>query len=132
MRARCRGGVITLTRVLIVEGDNALRDLYAVALGEEGYEVLTASGFTDALAQNLLHCPEVIVMDPGADRKGLEFAIEFIRTNGRARVIFNTPDAYHYSRDFHAWVADGIAEKCGGAIALVSALRRLSGKRTRV
>lgn len=121
-----------MTRVLIVEGDNALRDLYAEALGEDGYDVLTASCFTDALAQNLLHRPEVIVMDPGADRRGLEFAIEFTRGNVRARVIFNTPDTLYYSRDFHAWVADGIAEKRGDATALVTALRRLSGKRTRV
>ncbi len=131
MRRRCRG-VISLTRVLIVEGDNALRDRYATALGEDGYEILTASNFTDALAQNLLHRPEVIVMDPGADLRGLEFAIEFTRVNGHARVIFNTQDSYQYTRDFHAWVADGVAKKCGDATSLVGALRRLTGGRARV
>lgn len=121
-----------MTRVLIVEGDNVLRDLYAVALGDDGYEVLTASCLTDALAQNLLHRPEVIVMDPGADRRGLEIAIEFTRANCLARVVFNTPEPYLYSRDFHTWVADDIAEKRGDATSLVRALRRLSGKRTHV
>jgi DNA-binding NarL/FixJ family response regulator len=124
--------VIPLTRVLIVEGDNALRDRYAVALGEDGYDVLTASDFTEALAKNLLHSPELVVMDPGADRRGLEFAIEVARVNSHARVIFNTPDPYQYSRDFHAWVADGMAEKCGDAAVLVRALRRLSPRRTPV
>lgn len=119
-----------MTRVLIVEGDDALRDRYATALGENGYEVLTASCFTDALAKNLLHRPEVVVMDPGADRRGIEFALEFARVNARVRVIFNTPDTYLYRRDFTAWVADGMAEKCSDATVLLDAVHKLAAGRT--
>ena len=114
-----------MTRVMIVEGDDALRDRYATALRENGYEVLTAAGFTDALAKNLLHRPQVIVMDPGADRRGIEFALEFTRVNARVRVIFNTPDPYLYREDFTAWVADGMAEKCSDATVLLSVVHRL-------
>jgi len=119
-----------LTRVLIVEGEDALRDRYATALGEDGYEILTAASYTDALAKNLLHRPEVIVMDPGADPRWLDFVLEFGRVNGRVRVILNTLDPCQYHRDFSAWVADAMAEKCADATVLINALHRVVGGRT--
>ncbi len=118
-----------MARVLIVEGDGVLRDRYVKALSEDGYEILTACEYADALAQNLLHRPDIVIMDPGADRRGLEIALEIARVNDHVRVVFNTPDTYQYGRDFSTWVADAVAEKCADATNLRSALRSLAERR---
>jgi DNA-binding response OmpR family regulator len=115
-----------LTHVLIVEGDQHLRDLYTSALEEDGYRVTCACNYADALAQNLLHHPDVIIMDPGPGRRGLEVAHEMTRVNEQASVIFNTPDLASIRTDFSAWVADALAPKCEDLSALRNELHRLS------
>jgi DNA-binding response OmpR family regulator len=57
-------------RVLVVEDDEALRDLVARRLGEAGYAVATAATGPDALARVAEGVPDVVLLDvmlPGID-----------------------------------------------------------------
>ncbi|MDP9311405.1 MAG: response regulator [Chloroflexota bacterium] len=52
-------------RVLLVEDDDALRNLVALVLEEEGYSVISASSGTDAITQLATNAcaPDVILLD---------------------------------------------------------------------
>jgi CheY-like chemotaxis protein len=112
-------------RVLIVEGNKVLRDCYSEILSEDGYEILTATGYTEALAKNLLHSPDVVIMDPGLGRSGLQAAEEMTRVNRRLRVVFHTAESYQCVRDFSTWIADVMASKGDDPKLLRDVLRHL-------
>lgn len=116
-----------MARILIVETNGNLRDIYASALTEDGHQVVTASDAADAAALNLIHRPDVIVMDPAEAPSGIRLAEEFSRSNPAVHLIFNTQDSYRVERDFSAWVADALAEKGGDLSPLRSAVRSLAG-----
>ena len=59
-----------LRRVLIVDDERKNRQLIEVMLGEDGYQVLTASCGEDALAMIALSAPDLVLLDvmmPGMD-----------------------------------------------------------------
>jgi CheY-like chemotaxis protein len=49
--------------VLIVDDDAGLRQLYRMALDQEGYEVTEASNGAEALREVMSRTPDVIIMD---------------------------------------------------------------------
>ena len=112
--------------VLLVEGDPRLRDLYASALEGDGYRVTTACHFAEALAKNLLHRPDVAILDADAEPNGTETALELTRVNPGVSVVFLTASPYLVGRDFHAWVADALAPKTEDASGLSCAIRKLA------
>ena len=59
-----------LRRVLIVDDERKNRQLIEVMLGEDGYQVLTASSGDDALAMIDVSAPDIVLLDvmmPGMD-----------------------------------------------------------------
>ncbi|HET9003816.1 MAG TPA: response regulator [Gemmatimonadaceae bacterium] len=57
-------------RVLIVDDERKNRQLIEVMLGEDGYQVLTASSGDDALAMIEVSAPDIVLLDvmmPGMD-----------------------------------------------------------------
>lgn len=119
--------MIRITRILVTEHEKTLREMYAAVLKEDGYDVLIARDCAEALAMNEIHHPDIVVMDPAEESRGIEIACEFTRTNRRVQVVFNTGDSYGIGRDFAAWVADAVAEKGADASQLRSTLRVLAG-----
>ena len=60
----------SLRRVLIVDDERKNRQLIEVMLGEDGYQLLTASCGEDALAMIALSAPDLVLLDvmmPGMD-----------------------------------------------------------------
>ena len=52
-----------MTKVLLVEDDVALRDIYSARFIAEGYEVVTASDGEMALTQAVKETPDLIILD---------------------------------------------------------------------
>lgn len=52
-----------MTKVLLVEDDNNLREIYEARLAAEGYDIVTAKDGEDALATAKQHKPELIISD---------------------------------------------------------------------
>ena len=52
-----------MTKVLLVEDDFSLRDIYSARMQAEGYEVVTASDGEEALATAVREHPDLIVLD---------------------------------------------------------------------
>jgi len=85
-----------LARVLIVEDDDSLRNLYRIALKLKGHDVIgTACDGNEAvdMFKNFSTKPDIILMDhrmPG--KSGLEATKEILKMNGKSKVIFASAD----------------------------------------
>lgn len=78
----------TAKRVLVVEDDDAIRQLVADILAEAGYDVETAAGGREALARSDAARPDLILLDrvmPDGD--GTEFARTYAQRRGRRAPI---------------------------------------------
>ena len=52
-----------MTKVLVVEDDKMISQMYSVKLKQEGYEVLTAENGSAAIEQAVEHHPDIILLD---------------------------------------------------------------------
>jgi len=85
-----------LVRVLIVEDDDSLRNLYRIALKLKGHDVIGAAGDGEEavdMFKNFSIKPDVILMDhrmPG--KNGLETTKEIMKMDGKSKIIFASAD----------------------------------------
>jgi DNA-binding response OmpR family regulator len=71
-------------KILVVEDDETLREVYALKLSMEGFEVETAGDGMDALAQAEKITPDLIILDMMMPRMdGIEFLRLYSTKNGR-------------------------------------------------
>ncbi|MDR0887449.1 MAG: response regulator [Candidatus Nomurabacteria bacterium] len=52
-----------MTKIMVVEDDNNLREIYGVRLNAEGYDVVTANDGEDALGKVLAEKPDLVLSD---------------------------------------------------------------------
>jgi len=98
-------------KILIVDDDEGLRDLYEEELEGEGYEVLTAKNGKDALQKVEKEKPDLIVLDivmPKMD--GMEALGRIIGKDKNIPVILHTSHP-GYQEDFMSWAADAYLMK---------------------
>jgi CheY-like chemotaxis protein len=112
-------------KVLIVDDEENLRELYKSELSAEGYNVMVASTGKEAVEILNKTRPDVIVMDirmPEMD--GIEALGKVIARHKNIPVIINT--AYpSYKEDFRAWAADEYVVKSSDLTSLKDALKRI-------
>jgi DNA-binding response OmpR family regulator len=83
----CQG----LTRVLVVEDDDSLRDAMARALSKAGFQVISASTGTGALESGRESHPDLAIIDVLLpDAGGLGVARELRREIGAVPILFVT------------------------------------------
>jgi CheY-like chemotaxis protein len=110
-------------RVLVVDGDPALRRLYRQALGNEGYRVEAAASGEEALARmGAGEVPDAIVLEVqlrGMD--GITLLRRALDAHPELAVVFNTGCA-GYKAHFGAWAADRFVVKSSDLRELKDAL----------
>ncbi|KKN21846.1 hypothetical protein LCGC14_0921280 [marine sediment metagenome] len=85
-----------MARILIVEDDDSLRNLYRIALNLKGHEVIGTAGDGNQavdMFRNFSIKPDIVLMDhrmPG--KNGLEVTKEILKMNGKSKVIFASAD----------------------------------------
>ena len=112
-------------RILLVDDDDGLRDLYEEELEEEGYEVLTAKNGKEALQKLKKEKPNLIVLDivmPVMD--GIEAIGFMIEKNKTIPVILHTSHP-GYREDFMSWAADAYVIKSSDLSELKATIRKL-------
>ncbi|MBX3261782.1 MAG: response regulator [Labilithrix sp.] len=117
-----------MTEVLIVEDDEALRELLALILEGEGFEVATAANGREALASIARSLPRIVLLDmtmPLMD--GWQFCRELDRRGGPRPQIVVITAATDPARRAGEVDADGWLAKPFDRDALVALVQGLRG-----
>jgi DNA-binding response OmpR family regulator len=116
-------------KVLLVDDDEGLRELYREELEDEGYEVLTAKNGKEALQKLETGKPDLIVLDivmPKMD--GMEALGRIIGKDKTIPVILHTSHP-GYQEDFMSWAADAYILKSTNLTELREKIRELFEKK---
>ncbi len=120
--------VIMKKKILLVDDDDGLRDLYREELEDEGYEVLPAINGKEALQKLEKEKPDLIVLDvvmPKMD--GMEALGRIIGKDKTIPVILHTSHP-GYQEDFMSWAADAYLLKSTNLRELKEKIRKLLEK----
>jgi len=114
-----------MPKVLIVEDEPHLLDLYRMELEDEGYKVATATDGPKALTATQEFNPDLIVLDIKlGEMEGLEVLQRIKDTHKDKPVILNS--AYsHYKNEFTSWLADAYITKSGDLTELKDKISEL-------
>ena len=119
-----------MTKILIVEDEQNQRELYAMELQEEGYEVETASNGREAVEKVQAGNYDLVLMDirmPEMD--GIEALGKIISKEKRVPVVIYT--AYsNYKSNFMTWTADAYATKSSNFDELKSKIKEILAAKT--
>lgn len=114
-----------MPRLLIVEDEDSLRELYAEELEEEGYEIIRAENGSVAVELAKKNSFDLIIMDirmPEMD--GIEALGKVISMNKKIPVIIYT--AYsNYKSNFMTWTADAYLTKSSNLDELKDKIKEL-------
>jgi CheY-like chemotaxis protein len=117
-----------MKKILVVDDDEGLRELYKEILIDEGYEVLTAKNGKEALQRLEKEKPDLIVLDivmPKMD--GMEALGRIIGKDKSVPVILHTSHP-GYQEDFMSWAADAYLLKSVDLVELKEKIRDLLEK----
>jgi two-component system, response regulator, stage 0 sporulation protein F len=112
-------------RILVVDDDEGLRDLYEETLSDEGYDVLTAENGKEALQKLEKEKPDLVVLDiimPKMD--GMEALGRILGKDKTVPVILHSSHP-QYREDFMSWAADAYLLKSTDLTELKKEIREL-------
>ncbi|MEW6113058.1 MAG: response regulator [Thermodesulfobacteriota bacterium] len=117
-----------MKRILVVDDEIHICELYRSELEDEGYAVACANSGAQALDEIERDPPDLIVLDiqmPGMD--GVEILERLVGRDKGIPVILNT--AYsHFRNDFATWGADAYVVKSSDTSKLKAEIKRLLGE----
>ena len=114
-------------KVLIVDDDSHILQLYKVELEEEGYEVVTASTGKEAMEVFEKVDPDLVTLDilmPDID--GITLLRKMKELRPRMPIIMST--AYDYRDDFAVWASEAYLVKSSDLSEMKSMIRKLLNK----
>jgi DNA-binding response OmpR family regulator len=119
-----------MSRILVVEDEPDLQDLYRLELEECGFEVAVCGDGEQAIAKAAESDFDLVVLDIKMPKKdGTEVLHEIKRHNKDVPVILNS--AYStYKRDFSNWMADAYVVKSADLAELKAKINELLEART--
>lgn len=112
-------------KILLVDDDEGLRDLYKEELEEEGYEVHTSKNGKEGIQALGKEKPDLIVLDivmPKMD--GMEALGRMIGKDKTIPIILHTSHP-GYQEDFMSWAADAYILKSPDRTELKEKIREL-------
>lgn len=118
-----------MKRILVVDDEENIRELYRDELSEEGYEVALAKDGAEALAMLLSFRPDLVTLDvkmPGMD--GIE-VLRRIREKDPAVPVLLLTAFVEFRQDFNTWASDAYIVKSADLGELKAAVRRLLGEK---
>jgi DNA-binding response OmpR family regulator len=117
-----------MKRILVVDDEESIRELYRADLAEEGYEIDLAADGLQALHRLASFRPDLVTLDvkmPGID--GIETLRRIRERNTTIPVILVTAFG-EFKQDFNTWASDAYIVKSHDTTELKQTVRRLLGK----
>lgn len=116
-------------RLLIVDDERNIRELYAADLEDAGYRVDTAADSAQAATLLKKHRYDLVVLDIHMGREcGLDLLQDIIQQRKDLPVVLCS--AYScYKEDFSSWLADGYVVKSSETSALKDEIEKVLAKR---
>ena len=118
-----------MAKVLCVDDDPSLLNLYEIELSEEGYKVILAHDGKEALLKFEKEKPQVVVLDvrmPKMD--GIDTLNALLGKDRQCRVIFNTAFP-QYKGNFMTWGAEQYVLKSSDLTELKQKIREVVDRR---
>jgi DNA-binding response OmpR family regulator len=112
-------------KILVVEDEPNLLELYKTELAEEGYQVIGVKDGETAIAETKRILPHLVVLDIKINKvPGLDVLQEIKNFNRNLPVILNS--AYEtYKSDFSSWMADAYIIKSSNLNELKQKIKEL-------
>ncbi len=117
-----------MARLLVIDDEKNIRQLFTEELSDEGYEVCSAA--TSAEAEDYLkrECFDLVLLDVQLRAEsGLEVLNNIVRQYADLPVILCTAFG-SYKEDFASWLAEGYVVKSSDFSELKSEIRRVLKK----
>ncbi|HEX9190812.1 MAG TPA: response regulator [Candidatus Deferrimicrobiaceae bacterium] len=116
-----------MKRILVVDDEESIRELYRAELAEEGYEVDLAADGLQALRRLDAFRPDLVTLDvkmPGID--GIETLRRIRERHPTVPVILVTAFG-EFKQDFNTWASDAYIVKSHDTTELKQTVHRLLG-----
>lgn len=116
-----------MKRILVVDDEENIRELYREEFVEEGYDVALARDGAEALSRLASYRPDLITLDvkmPGID--GIE-VLRRIREKNRSVPVLLLTAFGEFRQDFNTWASDAYIVKSADLTELKATVRRLLG-----
>ncbi len=116
-----------MKKILVVDDEESIRELYRADLSDEGYEVEMAVDGRQALALAESFMPHLVTLDiklPDID--GIEVLRRIREKNATIPVILLTAFG-EFRQDFNTWASDAYIVKSHDTTELKDTVRRLLG-----
>jgi DNA-binding NtrC family response regulator len=118
-----------MSRLLVVDDEANIRLLYKEELTEEGYEVITAAGISEAIEKLQEGIFDLAVLDIKLkNESGIELLQQLVKDRHEMPVILCSAFSC-YKDDFSAWLADGYVVKSGDLTELKQEITRVLAKK---
>jgi len=117
----------TMKKILVVDDEESIRELYRADLSDEGYEVELAVDGRQALVLVESFLPNLVTLDiklPDID--GIEVLRRIREKNATIPVILLTAFG-EFRQDFNTWASDAYIVKSHDTTELKDTVRRLLG-----
>lgn len=118
-----------LPKILCVDDDPSLLNLYHEELTEEGYKVIVAKNGKDAVTRFSREKPNLVILDirmPEMD--GITALNAILGKNRQVPIIINTAFP-HYRENFMTWGADAYVVKSSDLSELKQTIRQVLERR---
>ncbi len=116
-----------MKRILVVDDEENIRELYRDELAEEGYRVELAENGAEALAKLESFRPDLVTLDvmmPGMD--GIEVLRRIREKNPSIPVLLLTAFG-EFRQDFNTWASDAYIVKSADVSELKQTVKKLLG-----
>ena len=118
-----------MKKILVVDDEENIRELYRDELAEEGYQVELADNGLQALSKFESFRPDLVTLDvmmPGMD--GIEVLRRIRQMNPSVPVLLLTAFG-EFKQDFNTWASDAYIVKSADVSELKQTVRQLLSKK---
>ena len=116
-----------MKKILVVDDEANIRELYRIELAEEGYDVEVAESGIEALRKVEASRPDLVTLDvkmPGLD--GIEVLRRIRQVDASLPVLLLTAFG-EFRHDFNTWASDAYIVKSADLGELKTTVRKLLG-----